>query len=107
MPVGVNLGGAIAPMAGASGGGVIPLPTNDFPLLINSSPIAPGAASAASTAGGAINCGDGGGGGGGGGGRVLVTGVGGSGGHGRSGGPATGHASRESSTGPIRYGTPT
>ena len=105
MPVGVNLG---APMAGASasGGGVIPLPANDFPLLINSSPIAPGAASAAtgtttSTSGGPINCGDSGGGGG----RVLVTGVGASGCHGRSGGPSTGHASRESSTGPIRYGT--
>lgn len=95
MPVSVNLGGAIAPLPGASGGGVIPLPGNDFPLLINSSPIAPGTATAAaaptaSTAGGTITCG--------GRGRVLVTGSGGSGGHVRSG-----HASRESSTGPIRY----
>ena len=103
MPVSVNIGGAITPMAGGSGGGVVPLATNDFPLLINPSPVAPGgvATSAsrptAATAAGAIHCGSSSGGG-----RVLVTGGGGS--HGRSGGPASGHASRESSTGPIRYG---
>lgn len=110
MPVSVNICGAITPMAGASGGGgVIPLPGNDFPLLINSSSIASGAATAAtataaSTASGTmcgggspVNCG---GGGGGGGGRVLVTG----GGHHGRGGHAGGHASRESSTGPIRDG---
>ena len=102
MPVSVNIGGAITPMAGGSGGGVVPLTTNDFPLLINPSPVAPGVATSASrpttaTAAGAIHCSSGSGGG-----RVLVTGGGGS--HGRSGGPASGHASRESSTGPIRYG---
>ena len=103
MPVSVNIGGAITPMAGGSGGGVVPLATNDFPLLINPSPVAPGVATSASrptaaTAAGAIHCGSSSGGG-----LVLVTGGGGS--HGRSGGPASGHASRESSTGPIRYGT--
>ena len=80
---------------------MIPPAANDFPLLINSSPLA-GAATAAtgttaSTTAPTINCGSGGTAGG----RILVTG---GGGHGRSGGSASGHASRESSTGPIRSG---
>ena len=100
MPVSVNIGGGggIGPIcgvatAGTSGGGVIPISGTDFPLLINSSPIASSGAAVAAGAAVAVSTAPAAGG------RILITG---GSGHGRA---SAGHNSRESSTGPIRDDT--